>query len=306
MGTGAVGGYFGGRLAQAGLDVTFFARGKTLKALRKTGLRVESPLGDFTLRKVNATCQASDAGPVDLVIVAVKAWQVLEAAEALRPWVGEETVLLPLQNGVEAADQLVPLFGEDRTLAGVCRIVALQAAPSHIKHVGVEPFISLGELDNRSSRRVEKIVRSLNKAGIEAIQSPDIHAALWKKFLFVAPVGGVGAVTRAPLGEIRSVPETREMLVKAMKEVFSLALARGITLYPNAVDKTLAFLDGMPYEATSSMQRDIMEGRPSELEAMNGAVIRMGRSHQVDVPVNAFLYAALLPMEKAARPPEES
>lgn len=300
MGAGAVGGYFGGRLAEAGRDVFFIARGATLKALRKDGLRVESPDGDISL-PVDATDKPSETGPADLIIVAVKAWQVPEAAEFLKPMVGDDTVLLPLQNGVEAAEQLAASLGREKVLGGTCRIVAEKVGPAHVKHVGVTPFIALGELDNRASARVDHIVRTLNEGGVPAKRSSDIHASLWKKFLFIAPVSGVGAVTRAPIGVIRSVPESRKMLLGAMEEVHSLASARGVSLSPEATDKTMAFLDGMPPEATSSMQRDIMEGRPSELESINGAAVRMGRSLDVATPTNAFLYASLLPMERAAR-----
>jgi 2-dehydropantoate 2-reductase len=301
MGTGAVGGYFGGRLASAGLDVTFIARGETLEALKREGLTVESSEGDIRLTGLQVADEPSRVGNVDLVLFGVKAWQVPAAAEQLHPLVGERTVLLPLQNGVEAADQLASVHGPGRVLGGTCRIVAFKSRPAVIKHVGVEPFISLGELDHGESERVDRIVDTLNRAGIGARRSRDIHAAIWMKFLFIAPVSGVGAVTRQTIGMMRTVQETRALLKRAMEEVYTVALARGISLKPEAVEKTMAFLDGMPFESTASMQRDLMEGRPSELESINGAVVRLGRSRNVATPVNEFLYASLLPMERAAR-----
>lgn len=300
VGVGAIGGYFGARLAAAGHPVTFIARGETLRTLRDDGLHIESPNGDLTLSNVETTDRPSDVGHVDVVIVAVKTWQIPEVAEALRRLIGPHTAVLPLQNGVEAADQLAAVLGREHVLGGTCRIVALKVAPNRIKHIAVEPFIALGELDNRQSDRSAALVQTLQSAGIAAKNPPDIHVSIWNKFLFIAPVSGVGAVTRAPLGALRSVPETRELVRRAMKEVYAVAIAKGVKLANDAVDKTMAFLDGMLPEATSSMQRDIVQGRPSELEAINGAVVRIGQDLGIDTPVNQFIYASLLPLEAKA------
>jgi len=301
VGVGAVGGYFGGRLAGAGQSVTFIARGKTLRALHTDGLHIESPEGDVALSDIHATDQPSGVGPVDTIILGVKAWQVPEVAETLRPMVGPQTAILPLQNGVEAADQLSAALGGEHVLGGMCRIVAMKVEPNRIKHIGVEPFIAVGELDNRPSDRVAALVGALQNAGIAAKTPPDIHVSIWNKFLFIAAVSGVGAVTRVPLGVIRSVPETRELVVRAMHEVRAVAAAKGVSLADDVVDKTMAFLDGMLPESTTSMQRDIMEGLPSELEPIIGAVVRIGRDLGVATPVHQFIHAGLLPMEERAR-----
>ncbi|UCC31139.1 MAG: 2-dehydropantoate 2-reductase [Phycisphaerales bacterium] len=301
FGVGAVGGYFGGRLARRGNAVIFIARGETLRALRRDGLRVDSPNGDIHLPEVEATDAIEKVGAVDAVLVTVKAWQVPEAAEAIRPLVTPRTAILPLQNGVEAADQLAEVHGRQQVLAGTCGIVAMKVAPGHVKHVGVDPFIALGHLDNHSSEQATALLETLLQAGIGAHIPDDIHTSIWKKFLFIAPVSGVGAVARAPLGVVRSVPETRELIVEAMREVSALAAAKEITLPADAVEKATAFLDDVAAEATSSMQRDIMEGRPSELESINGAVVRIGQAVNVPTPVNRFIYASLLPMEREAR-----
>ncbi len=190
-------------------------------------------------------------------------------------------------------------FGGRLAVAG--EDVAFKAAPGRIKHLGVEPFIAVGELDNHSSERVAGLVRTFKDAGIAAGNPPDIHSSIWRKFLFVTPVGGIGAITRSPIGVVRSLPETREMLLTGMREICAVARARGINLPPDAVEKTMAFLDGMPEDATSSMQRDIMEGRPSELESQNGAVVRIGRNVGVETPLHQFVYSSLLPMEISAR-----
>lgn len=306
FGAGAVGGYFGGRLAQAGNAVTFIARGDTLRALRRDGLRVDSPNGDIHLPEVEATDAIEEVGVVDAILVTVKAWQVPEVAKTIRPLVTPRTMILPLQNGVEAADQLAEVHGRQQVLAGTCGIVAMKVAPGYIRHVGVDPFIALGHLDNHSSEQATALLETLRQAGIGAHIPDDIHTSIWKKFLFIAPVSGVGAVARAPLGVVRSVPETRELIVEAMREVSALAAAREITLPANAVQKAMAFLDDMAAEATSSMQRDIMEGRPSELESISGAVVRIGQTVDVPTPVNRFIYASLLPMERQAREHKET
>jgi len=301
FGVGGVGGYFGGRLAAAGNSVAFIARGATLDVLRKNGLRVESPLGDIALANVEATDDPTEVGEVDAVILGVKAWQVPEVAEAVLPMVGESTVILPLQNGVEAADQLVALYGPEHVIGGMCRIVSFVVEPGLIRHQGVEPFVALGELDNHSSERVERLAAALSDAGVDTKVSPDIQSSLWQKLLFIAPVSGLGALTRVSVGELRSSPETYSMLRDAMEEIVALAVACGVALADDAIDKTLRFVDGLPGDVTTSMQRDIMEGRPSELEALNGAVVRLGREADVPTPVNWFIYAALTPMEARAR-----
>jgi 2-dehydropantoate 2-reductase len=301
VGAGAVGGYFGAQLAASDADVVFLARGPTLAALRDSGLRVESPEGNLRLRPVEATDQPSEAGVADAVLVAVKAWQVPEVGEWIRPLVGDKTAVLPLQNGVEAADQLAEIYGPERALGGICRIVATQVAPGHIRHLGVEPYIALGDLRGKPNQLAEALLQALTEADIWARIPFDIRSSIWQKMLFVAPVSGVGAVTRAAIGTIRALPETRDMLRQAMTEICMLAAAKRITLRDDAIERTLSFLDGMEEEATTSMQRNLMEGRPSELEALNGAVVRIGRSLGIATPINGFLYASLLPAERLAR-----
>lgn len=301
VGAGAVGGYFGGRLAESGEDVVFIARGDHLKALSDSGLRVDSPNGDLVLGSVAVTDDPSAVGTVDAVLVCVKTWQVPEVAETIGPLLGADTVILPLENGVEAANQLAVVHGDDHVLGGMCRIMSKIVEPGHIAHVAIEPFVALGELDNRRSERVGRLARALERAGITVEMPADIHAAVWGKFLFIASFSGVGAVTRSPVGKLRSVSETRGMLEAAMREIHSVADANGVALAEDAVSRTMAFMDGLPAEGTSSMQRDILEGRPSELEAHSGAVVRMGKVDDVPTPTHQFIYAALLPMEIDAR-----
>jgi len=301
FGSGGVGGYFGGRLALAGNDVTFIARGAHLRALRSTGLRVESINGDFTVSPVRATDNPTQVSNVDVVILGVKAWQAGDAARAMKPMVGADTFVLPLQNGVEAFEQLSAVLGRKHVLGGLCKIVSYLVEPGHISHAGFEPFVAFGEWDNHPSDRVEALRETLTRAGVEAKVPPDIQAAVWNKFLFISGFSGVGAVTRAPAGVLRRLPQTRSLMERSMLEIEQVAESRGIRLAGDAVNQALASLDSLPENALASMQRDIMAHRPSELESQNGAVVRLGREAGIETPVNTFIYDSLLPLEMRAR-----
>jgi 2-dehydropantoate 2-reductase len=301
VGVGGVGGYFGGRLAHGGADVAFIARGATLEALRSGGLRVASINGDFALPSVVATDNPADVGAVDVVLMAVKAWQIAEAASLLGPLIGPDTVVVPLENGLEAPDLLAAALGREHVLGGLCGIVSFIERPGQIRHAAIDPFIMFGELDQPATPRVEALAAAMKAAGVDAQISQNINRALWTKFLFIAPMSGVGAVTRVPIGLWRSMSEPRRMTVEALREIRAIADARGISMAPDAVERTLERYDAMPPESTSSLQRDLMSGKPSELEAQIGAVVRLGREAGVATPVHTFLYAALLPSERVAR-----
>jgi 2-dehydropantoate 2-reductase len=301
FGTGSVGGYFGGRLAEAGEEVVFIARGDHLRAIQIHGLRVESPKGDFVIQPAQATDDPVEVGGVDAILLGVKTWQVPGAAREMQPMVGEGTFVVPLQNGVDAPYQLSEVLGVDKVLGGLCRISALIAAPGLIRHAGIEPYIAFGELDLHPSQRCEQLRAAFERAGVWAEVPPDIQAAMWEKFVFIAAISGIGAVTRMPVGMYRSIPETRQMLVDALQETVNVALARGIGAPADLVARTMDLIDSLPPGATASMQRDIMEGQPSELSAQNGAVVRLGGEADVPTPVHSYLYASLLPQELQAR-----
>ncbi len=302
FGVGGVGGYFGGRLAQSGQDVVWIARGATLEALRRRGLEVASVRGDFRLPPpLTASSEPSELGPVDAVLLAVKAWQVEGVAPGLRPLVEAGGFVLPLQNGVEAAETLAAALGRERIVGGLCRIISEIDAPGRIRHSGGEPSVTLGELDNAPSERTARLRGAFLAAGVRAEIPPDIHTARWEKFLFIASASAIGAATRAPIGVVRTLPETRDLLVRAMEEVLAVARARGVALDGAVVDRTLDFLDRLPPHGTASMQRDLAAGRPSELEAQSGAVVRFGREAGVPTPVHELLYRILLPQEQRAR-----
>lgn len=301
-GSGGVGGYFGGRLAQAGQDVTFVARGAHLTALQANGLRVESILGDFVIQHVQASDDPAKAGVVDVVLVATKAWQVSDVAQRMQPLIGPQTVVIPLGNGVTAPDELSAVLGAEHVLGGLCRISSFLAEPGHIRHVGVQPFIAFGERNGEKSARVEQVRAAFGAcAGLTVDVPADIEAAMWDKFIFIAAISGMGAVTRQPLGGFRDVPESRALLIAALEETAAVARAHGIHLPADQVEKTLAFIDNAAPGLVASMQKDIMEGRPSELEAQNGTVLRMGRAQGVPTPTHEFIYACLLPTELRVR-----
>ncbi len=302
FGTGGVGGYYGGRLAEAGEDVVFIARGEHLQAMLGHGLKVESTKGDFVVDPVDATDDPAQAGIVDVVMVCVKCWQVSEAAEAIRPMIGPDTFVLPMENGVEAPGQLAEVLGWNHVLGGVCGIVSFKAGPGYIQHVAYEPFVNFGEWDNRPSGRVDRLHEAFSRARGLIVDAPhDIQAAMWRKYILIASWSGVGGVTRAPIGVVRSQPGTRRLLERAMEEIHAVAKAMNIALPENIVAKTMAILDSVEYGGTASMQRDVMAGRYSELENQVGAVVRMGQETGIDTPINTFIYHSLRPMEMNVR-----
>lgn len=301
VGAGAVGGYFGGRLAQAGEDVTFIVRGASLRALSGRGLEVESLHGDFVISPVRATDDPSAAGEMDVVLLAVKAWQVEEVAKTLSPMIGSDTVVVPLQNGVETAPTLAEILGRDAVAGGLCQIISMLAGPGRVRHIGGDPYIAFGELDGRGSGRMEALFEVFAAASVRAEILHDVEAALWRKFMLVASFGGVGGVTRSPIGVIFDIPETQALVDDVMGEVLAVGLARGVDLSPADAERAVSILQSIEPSSTSSMQRDIDEGRPSELENLSGAVVRLGRESHTPTPVNRFIYSALLPAELAAR-----
>jgi 2-dehydropantoate 2-reductase len=300
IGSGGVGGYFGGKLAAAGNDVTFFARGEHLKAMRHNGLLVKSTKGDFRADKFKATDRISDIGLSELVISSVKAWQVKELASELKDIVNRDTVVLPLQNGVLAADELKAQIAPELVIGGLCRIFSKIESPGVINHFGAEPTIVFGELDNSRTERVIKLKTVFDNADIGAIISNDIVSDIWKKFISIC-ASGLLAVTRTNYGELRELKETRQLMIELLTEVYNLSLKAGAKIDPSFIEKTMAFTDTFPYDSTSSLTRDVWEGKPSEIEYQNGTVVRLAEKYGVDVPVNRFIYNCILPMEIKAR-----
>jgi len=301
VGAGGVGGYFGARLAAAGQDVWFVARGPHLAAMQAQGLRLSSIKGDLALPSVNVTSEPAEVGPCDAVFVAVKTWQLQDAVASIEPLMSEGTVVVPLLNGVEAADELAGSLGRERVLKGLTKILSFIEAPGHIRHAGAEPYIALGEWDNHRSDRAERLAAVLQEAGVNARIPDDMDVALWEKFTFVVSVGGVGAVTRAPIGQLRALPETRALVESAMREIIAVGRARGVAIPDGVVDQSMGFIDSLPESGSASLQRDIAAGRRSELDAWTGAVVRLGAASGVATPVHSFIHASLVLSEARAR-----
>jgi 2-dehydropantoate 2-reductase len=299
VGAGGVGGLIAGLLARAGHDVALVARGKTRQALRERGLRVDSPLGVFSTGVEAASPE--ELSPVDAVLVAVKTWQVTEVAAAIGPMLGSDTAVATLQNGVDAPDQCAAVLGPGRVYGGICHVLSWIVEPGSVKHVAAPPRVTLGAWRSPVDDRLRALTQALENAGVQARIADDFTAALWDKFLFIASWGGVGAITRADAGALRALPQTRQLLVGAFEEIRTLAVAKGVALRPDAVPRALALVDLIPGDSIASLQRDIVAGRPSEIEALSGAAARIGAELGVPVPIHATIHAALLPQEQAAR-----
>jgi 2-dehydropantoate 2-reductase len=302
LGAGAVGGLLGGMLARAGHAVSFVAHGESLAILRSQGVDVVTASASFSTGPLSASASPSELGPCDLVVVAVKSWQVEALAPSLAPLLREGTLVVPVQNGVEAADQLASALGEGPVIGGLCHVLATREAPGRVRTMGPPLSLTLGERAGGSSERLERLATVLREAGITVKLPLCIRVALWSKLLFVEPFGSIGAVTRSPVDVVRSTPETRSMLEQAMREVQAVAVGRGVPVTDDTITQSLARVDTLPVGATASMHRDLVEGRPSELHEQTGAVVRLGRQAGVPRPVHDFLFASLLPQDRRSRP----
>jgi 2-dehydropantoate 2-reductase len=302
IGAGGVGGYFGGRLAAAGNDVVFVARGAHGRAIRERGLTVRSVLGDFRIEPAKAVEDIAAIGSAELILLGVKAWQVKSVAAELRGVIGDRATVLPLQNGVMAAQEVDEALGPGRVVGGLCRIFSRIESPGVILHSGLEPFIAFGELDGRRSARCLAIRDGLAGAGIAVLLEDDIRAALWKKFMAIC-VCGLLALARSPYGVVRELTETRSLMIGLMSEIYAVASRLGILRDPGLVDETMALIDSFAPYSFSALTRDVMEGRPSEIEYQNGTVVRFAAELGIDAPINRFVYSCILPMERAARAP---
>lgn len=300
IGAGAIGGLFGARLIQAGHEVVFVARGATLAALHQRGLQITSIDGDVTLPEVQATDDPRTIGAVDVVLVSVKATQVAALAPSLKPLIGANTIVAPMQNGVEAAVQLAAVLGDGHVVDGLARVIVEQTAPAVIRHAAVSPVVEWGPraatpAGSPARTEVERVAQIFTAAGIKVLIPAQMETASWEKFLFIEPFGLVGAASRSPMGTMRTVPETRALLEACLQEVRAVGAAAGVQLGDDAMTRTWHRYDTIPPESTSSLQRDIMAGRPSEYDGQTGAVLRLAQQFGVPTPVHAALHAAIVP-----------
>jgi len=300
IGTGGVGGYFGGKLAKAGNDVTFFARGAHLKAIQENGLTVNSILGNFKLEKVKATDNIEAIGKVYLVVLALKAWQVKDIAVFLPSILHDDSTVLTLQNGVTIPEELKEYISPKHILSGLCRIISKIESPGVINHFGVEPTIIFGEPNNTKTERANKINELFDKAEIKAFISRDIDADLWKKFISIC-ISGLMAVSKCSYGAVAANYGTRQLMIELFNEIYQLSQKMGIHIESDYVEKNVAIIDSFPFDSTTSLARDVWDGKPSEIEYQNGTVVKLAEKYGVDVPVNRFVYYCILPMEEKAR-----
>ncbi len=300
IGAGGVGGYFGGRLAKAGFDVTFLARGEHLREIQKNGLRVKSVNGDFIVENVQATDSIQKIGFAEIIILAVKAWQVRDISRELATIIRKDTIVLPLQNGVVTAEELAENIPSANIVRGLCKIISKMESPGVINHFALDPVVIFGETDSVVTERIELLKSVFDSAGIRALISDDITADLWKKFIAIC-VSGLLAVTKTNYGELRELKETRQMMTDLIREIYALSQHLRINIEADFPDKLISVIDTYPRETTSSLTRDVWEGRPSEIEYQNGTVVRLGEKYGVATPVNRFVYNCILPMEIKAR-----
>jgi len=286
MGSGGVGGYFGARLAQAGCDVGFIARGAHLAALRERGLAVESKLGNISLPKVRATDDPATLGSVDVVLISVKLWDTEAAVRAISPIVGPKTAVLSLQNGVQKEDVLRRILGNEPVMGGLCYIAATIARPGVISHTGTMQKIVFGEYDGTRSARAEALLEACRRGGIDTELSPDIRKAIWEKFVFLVGLSATTTTVRLPIGPIRKNPRTRQFLLDVMREAVAVGRAKDVALSVEYAEDRLAFCDGLPAEMTSSMHNDLERGNRLEVGWLSGAVVELGQASDVPTPVN--------------------
>ncbi len=294
MGSGGVGGFYGGRLAHIGCDVSFVARGAHLAAMREHGLTIENePQGNIHLPRASVTDDPSSIGPVDLVIIAVKLWDTEAAAKAVRPLVGPATAVLSLQNGVIKDDILRREFGDAAVMGGVGYVATHISRPGVIHQTGTMQRLIFGEYDGRRSPRAEALLDALLRAGIKAELSGDIRRTLWEKYTFLVGLSGTTTTMRVPIGPIRSNPQTRAFLLDLFREVVAVGRALGVALPENYAGDRLAFADSVPADMTSSMHHDLDRGNPLEVEWLSGGVVRLGGKAGVPTPVNRAVWDVL-------------
>jgi len=294
FGTGGIGGYFGGRLAAHGTDVTFIARGAHLAAIRKDGLQVQSGLGDFIVKPAKATNDPKSIGPVDYVLFCVKMYDVESGAEACKPLLGPNTTVVTTQNGVDTRERIAPILGDSHVMGGVAQIAATIASPGVIRHSGQLARIVLGDRGTVSPR-AKALEAECKAAGIDALASPNIDVDIWQKFVFLASIAGLSSMTRKPMGAINADPDLSAVLADAVGEVVAVARAKGIALAPNAAELVTKAIGGMPAGAKPSMLQDLERGNRIEVAGLSGKVAALGRELGVPTPVHRTIYACLKP-----------
>lgn len=300
-GTGGVGGYFGARLEQSGNNVTFIARGKHLRAIQKKGLKLKSFKGNYLVYPANATSDISDITNIDLVLICVKSWQLEEAALSIKAILKKDTMVIPLLNGVNNEAVLSSIFNKNHILGGLSKIVSSIKDFGLIEHVSYEPTIVFGELNFKKTERAIQLERTFSSAGIKTKLSDNIQRDSWSKFVYIVTISGMGALTRISVGAMMASEHIKILMYKTAEEIVMVARSKGVQLSEDIIEKQFRIIDSQPFDTTSSLQRDFIAGRPSELESQNGVVVKMGQELGVPTPINSFIYYCLLPQENKTR-----
>jgi 2-dehydropantoate 2-reductase len=295
IGAGGVGGTFGAALAKAGADVWFLARGAHLDAMRNEGLRIISARGDTHLVPTQATNDPATIGHADVVLFCVKLWDVESAGEHIRPLVGPATAVIPLQNGIDASERLIPILGAAAVMGGVAQVSATIEAPGVVRQTGTFMRLVFGELAGGLSARGDAFLALCRKAGFDADHSDKILTELWLKFIVLATNSAITAATRLPFGRLRTDPDIMALFEAATKEVVAVAKAKGISLPEDAAQRNMSFLAGAPPAMMASMANDLIRGNRIELPWLSGKVVAMGRELGVPTPVHSVLHAILKP-----------
>jgi 2-dehydropantoate 2-reductase len=295
IGAGGVGGGFGAALAKAGGDVTFVARGAHLAAMKKDGLKVQGGRGETHIVPTKATDNPAEIGPVDIVLFCVKLWDVESAGERIKPLIGKGTAVIPLQNGIDSHERLLPIIGGEALMCGVAQISASITAPGVITQVGTFMRMIFGELDGERSKRAEDLLALCQKAGFDATLSESILTDLWMKFILLATNASMTAATRQPIGKLRDDPDLRATFVAAFRETYEVGRDKGIALPTDAVERILDFVGHSPPAMKASMALDLDRGNRLELPWLSGKVVALGRELGVPTPTHSTLYAVLKP-----------
>jgi 2-dehydropantoate 2-reductase len=294
LGSGGVGGYFGGRLAAAGTDVTFIARGAHLAAMREHGLRIESPSGNVHVQHVSATDDPASVGPVDIVFFTVKLYDTESALASLPPLVGPQTIVIPFQNGVDSVDVLTRRLGKHHVVGGTTYLTAVVAEPGLIRHMAMERLI-FGPVAGSPPPVLEQLRDASRHAGFDAILSNHILVDIWTKFARLSVFSAMTAITRSPIGVIRADPELRALMETALHESIAVARGKQVPLLQSTFTDAMAGFSGLPHEARSSMLEDLERGRRLELPWLSGAVVRIGEEVGVDAPTHRLIVSLLRP-----------
>ncbi|SHJ32240.1 ketopantoate reductase family protein [Aquimarina spongiae] len=301
IGVGGVGGYFGGKISNSNQKVTLVARGQHLEAIQNNGLQVKSIQGDFVTHPYMVTDDIGEVEKADLILICTKSWQVIAAAKMVIPLLKEGTVVMPLQNGADNIEKLLSVLPPKHVVGGLCKIYSKIEDYGVISHFGHDPEVVFGEIDKNKTERIQKIKQLFDTAGFRNTISEDIYVDIWSKFMFIATVSGLGALTRITIGEMYENIGTKSILEQTATEIFKVGMAKGVQLPDDLVSRIMSFIGKQPYDSTASTQRDILEGRPSELDNFNGFIVKEGEKLGIETPVNSFIYSCLQPIEAKAR-----